>query len=210
MNKHEEQLDAIHDIKKLMERSSRFSALSGLSGAISGILALISSFISYAILDTEFGGAISYEEVWTSPILTSKGWQILINLGILLFLSLGIAAFLSARNAQKEGTSPLNLTAKRMLVNFSIPLLSGAIYCWILFTQEHIELILPATLLFYGMGMLNASKYTIEPIRYLGISLLFLGLLGSANPAYGLLIWTIGFGILHIAFGLMIYFKNEK
>lgn len=97
-----------------------------------------------------------------------------------------------------------------MLLNFSIPLLAGAIYSAILLERGQIELILPATLLFYGMGMLNAGKYTIDLMRYLGICMIALGLLGSIFTAHGLFIWTIGFGILHIVFGLIIYYKNEK
>lgn len=208
----QEQLEAIQDIKKLMERSSRFSALSGLSGAIAGLLALISSFITYSILDTPWGESISYADIWSvsTETLTAKGMLMLLNLGILLLLAFGISAYLSALNAKKQGVSPFNLTARRMLLNFSIPLLAGAIYSAILLLQGHIELILPATLLFYGMSMLNAGKYTIDWIRYLGICMIVLGLLGSFFTGYGLLIWTLGFGLLHIVFGLIIYYKNEK
>lgn len=212
MSKQEEQLDAIQDIKRLMERSSRFSALSGLSGAIAGLLALISSFITYSILDTPFGASISYVDLWSasSEMLTDKGKLICLNLGILLFLAFGISVYLSALNAKKQGASPFDLTARRMLLNFSIPLLAGAIYSAILLQQGHIELILPATLLFYGMGMLNAGKYTIDLMRYLGICMIALGLMGSFFSAHGLLIWTLGFGLLHIVFGIIIYYKNEK
>ena len=97
-----------------------------------------------------------------------------------------------------------------MLLNFSIPLLAGAIYSAILIQQGHIELILPATLLFYGMGMLNAGKYTIDLMRYLGICMIALGLMSSFFSAHGFLIWTLGFGLLHIVFGVIIYYKNEK
>lgn len=212
MSKQIEQLDAIQDIKRLMERSSRFSALSGLSGAIAGLLALISSFITYSILDTPLSESISYADIWSASTesLTEKGMLILLNLGILLLLAFGISAYLSAVNAKKQGASPFDLTARRMLLNFSIPLLAGAIYSAILLERGQIELILPATLLFYGMGMLNAGKYTIDLMRYLGICMIALGLLGSIFTAHGLLIWTIGFGLLHIVFGLIIYYKNEK
>lgn len=105
MSKQEEQLDAIQDIKRLMERSSRFSALSGLSGAIAGLLALISSFITYSILDTPLSESISYADIWSASTesLTEKGMLILLNLGILLLLAFGISAYLSAVNAKNKG-----------------------------------------------------------------------------------------------------------
>lgn len=60
MNNQKEQLDAINDIKKLMERSSKFSALSGLSGIIVGIMALVCIGISYTILGITPLEPISY------------------------------------------------------------------------------------------------------------------------------------------------------
>lgn len=97
-----------------------------------------------------------------------------------------------------------------MLINFSIPMFAGGAYCFILFTQNHIELILPATLLFYGLALLNASKYTVEDIKYLGVLLVLLGLFASIYVDEALLLWGIGFGALHIVYGSFMYFKYEK
>jgi len=114
------------------------------------------------------------------------------------------------KNAVKKGEQIWDLTAKRMLFNFSIPMLAGGAYCFILFSQNHVELILPATLLFYGLALLNASKYTVDDIKYLGVLLVLLGLFASLYVDKALLLWGIGFGALHIVYGSFMYFKYEK
>jgi hypothetical protein len=102
-------------------------------------------------------------------------------------------------------------TTERMLINLLLPLVAGGIFCLILiFKWQLIGLVAPVTLLFYGMALINASKYTFHDIRYLGVSEVILGLIGTYFIGYGLLIWAIGFGILHIVYGLLMYYKYER
>ena len=199
MNNQKEQLDAINDIKKLMERSSKFSALSGLSGIIVGIMALVCIGISYTILGITPLEPISYLSILNrdGAIDTELLKLLIINFSVVLLASFLTAIWLSNKNAVKKGEQIWDLTAKRMLINFSIPMFAGGAYCFILFTQNHIELILPATLLFYGLALLNASKYTVEDIKYLGVLLVLLGLFASIYVDEALLLWGIGFGALH-------------
>lgn len=212
MNNQKEQLDAINDIKKLMERSSKFSALSGLSGIIVGIMALVCIGISYTILGITPLEPISYLSILNrdGAIDTELLKLLIINFSVVLLASFLTAIWLSNKNAVKKGEQIWDLTAKRMLFNFSIPMLAGGAYCFILFTQNHIELILPATLLFYGLALLNASKYTVDDIKYLGVLLVLLGLFASLYVDKALLLWGIGFGALHIVYGSFMYFKYEK
>jgi hypothetical protein len=212
MSNQKEQLDAINDIKKLMERSSKFSALSGLSGIIVGIMALVCIGISYTILGITPLEPISYLSILNrdGAIDTELLKLLIINFSVVLLASFLTAIWLSNKNAVKKGEQIWDLTAKRMLINFSIPMLAGGAYCFILFTQNHIELILPATLLFYGLALLNASKYTVEDIKYLGVLLVLLGLFASIYVDEALLLWGIGFGALHIVYGSFMYFKYEK
>lgn len=212
MNKQQDQLDAIHDIKRLMERSSRFSALSGLSGVVVGVFAIIAVLISYSILGISPLESASYLNMLApSGVIKNELMNLLaINYGSTLMVSFLTAIWLSKRNAIKREEKTWDLSAKRMLINFSIPMLAGGCYCFILFTQIHIELIIPATMLFYGLGLLNASKYTVDDIKYLGVLMVVLGLLGSIFVDQALLLWGFGFGVLHIIYGSFMYFKYEK
>ena len=212
MNNQQDQLDAIHDIKRLMERSSRFSALSGLSGVVVGVFAIIAVLISYSILGISPLESVSYLNILApSGVINTELMNLLaINYGITLLASFLTAIGLSKRNAIKKEEKTWDLSAKRMLINFTIPMLAGGCYCLILFTQNHTELIIPATMLFYGLGLLNASKYTVDDIKYLGVLMVVLGLLGSIFIDQALLLWGLGFGVLHIIYGSFMYFKYEK
>lgn len=212
MNQQQEQLDAIRDIRNLMERSSRFSSLSGLAGVVVGILALGAILAAYLLL-----GITPLEQGYytllnnESPIAGYTIFTLLAaDFGFVLLLSLLTGIYMSARKARKQNLPAWDATAKRMLLNLFIPLVTGGIYCLILLYHGQRALVLPATLLFYGLALLNASKYTINDIRYLGVLEVGLGLIASYFTDYGLLFWAFGFGILHIIYGISIYFTYEK
>ena len=92
----------------------------------------------------------------------------------------------------------------------AIPLVAGGIYAIILLYHGHVALVAPATLIFYGLSLIHASKYTINDIRHLGVAELITGLVASVFPDYGLLFWAFGFGVLHVVYGLRIHHKYEK
>jgi hypothetical protein len=212
MNQQQAHLDAIQDIKKLMERSSKFSALSGFAGVVVGFFALLSIGISYNLLEISPFGQTSYLSVLApNGIINTKIFNIIaLNFGIVLLVSFLTAIWLSNKNAIKKGEQIWDHTSKRMMIHFLIPMFAGGIYCLILFIQNHIALIIPATILFYGLALLNASKYTHDDIKYLGVIMIILGLLASVYLDYALIIWAIGFGLLHILYGSFIYIKYEK
>lgn len=212
MNQQQEQLDAIRDIRNLMERSSRFSSLSGLAGIIVGIFAIGAIIAAYLLLDIA-----PFDQGYFTLLNNESavaGYSIFTLLaadfGFVLLLSLLTGIYLSVRKARKLQLPVWDATAKRMLLNLSIPLVTGGIYCLILLYQGQPALVLPATLLFYGLALLHASKYTINDIRYLGVLEVVLGLLASYFTDQGLLFWVVGFGVLHIVYGIRIYFKYEQ
>jgi len=65
----------------------------------------------------------------------------------------------------------------------------------------------PLTLIFYGLALVNASKYTLSEIRSFGIAEIVLGLIAMAFIGYGLLFWAIGFGLLHIIYGIIMHVR---
>jgi hypothetical protein len=70
--------------------------------------------------------------------------------------------------------------------------------------------VVPGLLVFYGIALLNGSKYTLEEIKYLGLTQMALGLLGLLLPGYGLLLFGLGFGLGHIGYGLLMYNRYER
>jgi len=97
-----------------------------------------------------------------------------------------------------------------MLIHFLIPLVTGGIFGLILLNHEHYGILAPISLIFYGLALVNTSKFTLDTVKYLGISEIIVGLLSAIYVGYGLLFWAIGFGILHIIYGGIMYLKEEK
>jgi hypothetical protein len=91
-----------------------------------------------------------------------------------------------------------------------VPLVSGGILILVLIVKDLIGLIAPLMLLFYGLALYNASKFTIDEVKFLGMTQIGLGLIASYFTEYGLLFWSIGFGVVHIIYGIYMYFRYER
>lgn len=204
----QQQLD---EIRQLMERSSRFLSLSGLSGISAGIIALLGALVAYFYLefDSRFFDSDWYLIEKAYRIMPGKFYLLLLDAAIILTLALSFAVFFTTRKAKHKGLKVWTHSTRLMLYNIAIPLLTGGIFCLILIYHHMIFLIAPATLIFYGLALLNASKYTLPEIQWLGISELTLGLIACIWSGYGLLFWSLGFGILHIVYGTVMYYKYE-
>lgn len=204
-------IEQLTEIRNMMERSSRFISLSGLSGVSAGIFALIGSGIAFIYLDFNQGHfnseAFLRDQIYTGFSDTLK--FIVLDALIILFFALASAIYFTSRKARKRGLKVWDNAARRMVINLMIPLASGGIFCIILIYHNLAFLLAPASLLFYGLALLNAGKYTFHEIRILGISEIILGLMASWLIGYGLLFWAIGFGVMHIFYGLMMYFRYE-
>jgi hypothetical protein len=205
MNATDDQLKALSEMRDLMNRSSRFLSLSGLSGICAGVFALLGAwaawFYLYAISDDLYG---------PFPAPTRFYTFFFIDAGAVLGLSLLAGWYFSARKAKKAGVPFWDETAFRMLVNLFIPLATGGLFCLALLYHGYVWMIAPATLIFYGLALLNASKYTVNDIRYLGICQIILGLAATIFIAHGLIFWALGFGVLHIIYGIVLYYKYER
>lgn len=203
----EKYLKDIQDIKQMMTQSSRFISLSGLSGILAGTYSLIGAWFAYRTIYFDNSTMGSYRNLVISYDAVVRLFIIAATV-ILLSVITGIA--LSFRKAQKANESLWNPTSKRLLINFLIPLLTGGFFILFLIEKEILSLIAPLMLIFYGMACLNASKYTIGDVRYLGITLIILGLLSTWFLGYGLLFWALGFGVCHIVYGALMYFKYDR
>lgn len=195
-------LKDISEIKDLMNRSSRFISLSGLSGIFAGLYALI-------------GAAVAYWLVMNSGreylILDGKVFRlIMLDLFLIALLSVGTAIFLTTKKARKEGVKMWDSSTRRLLINFIIPLVAGGIYILIILNQSKYGQTGALMLLFYGLALINASKYTVGNIRYLGLAQVVLGLICAVYPGYGFWLWVLGFGVMHIIYGTMMYIAEQK
>jgi len=207
-----EQLQALNDIRSLMERSSRFISLSGLSGVFAGIFALIGAVLVYRHLHLDISSPWDYSDVATMSAgeFNNLFFFFLLDAGGVLVASLAAGIFFTARKAKMARLKIWDATAKRLIINMFIPLVAGGLFCLALMYHHIVGVVPPAVLIFYGLGCVNASKYTLNDIRYLGLTEIFLGLVAVVFLEYSLLFWAIGFGLVHIIYGIVMYYKYER
>ena len=196
------QTEDIKVIREIMEKSSKFLSLSGLAGVVAGITAI-------------FGAAFAYFYLLRDPSLTDYNHtqEVLILLAdalLVFFISLGFGIYFSWKKARKNHQPFFNSLTKRILYNMAIPLVAGGIFSFLLLLRFNVGLVAASTLLFYGLALVNVSKYTFDEIHYLGITEIVLGLLAAVFMYNGILFWTIGFGFCHIFYGLAMYLKYDR
>jgi cbb3-type cytochrome oxidase subunit 3 len=203
-----EQLDTLNDIRNIMNRSSKFISLSGLSGVFAGLTALVGAYFAHNALKDYVAGDYGYGLDADSNIELK-----LLKIGILvLTIALAGGVFFTYRQSKKKNLAIWDNTAKNLLINLAIPLATGGLFIIALLLNHSnaVGLIAPSTLIFYGLALLNASKYTYSDIRFLGICEIVLGLISMFYVGLGLYFWAVGFGFLHIFYGCIMYFKYEK
>ena len=198
MENFNDRIKDLSEIRSMMEKSSKFLSLSGLSGISAGVVALIGSY--FVLL--KFQEVKEFGHTENLPIFYFS------LAAIVLIAALTLAIFFTTRNAKKKNLPMWTAATKYLLTSLFIPLGAGGLFSIVLWDKGIPELIFSSTLLFYGLALLNASKYLMNEIRYLAIIEIILGLL--AGITFGLIIWAIGFGVVHIVYGVYMYLKYEK
>ncbi len=198
-------------IREIMERSSRFLSLSGLSGIFAGLCALAGAAVAwFFILDF---GQVEYNEFMggKSGLFNSdlRLYFVLDAFFVFVFAMLGVVYF-SQRKAGKSGQKFWTNSTRQLLIHLMIPMVTGGVFTLILVFKSNIDLIASVMLIFYGLSLVNAGKFTFGEIHYLGLTEIVLGILAGVFVRHGLLIWAIGFGVMHIVYGAVMYYRYEK
>jgi hypothetical protein len=209
--------DEINSIKKIMERSTKFISLSGLSGIMAGVYALVGAALAYNVLPPYAVGRHSeINFTGDSTIGLFYGYDPNIIYGLffialaVLLLSIGTGIWLTARKAKRKGQTVWNQSSKALLSNGILPLLSGGAFILILLSHGYYHIIAPSCLIFYGLALAAASQYTYGDVKWLGITEIILGLLAMLLPGFDLFFWALGFGVMHILYGSIMYFKYDR
>lgn len=194
-------------IRTMMERSAKVLSLSGLSGVLAGFYALIGAVAAYYIVHYPISPLNQRIYSIREPDTLLK---LILVATVVLIASLTTGVWLSNRKAKKSGESLWNPASKQMLFTMAVPLVSGGIFILIMLYTGHFGLAAPACLVFYGIALLQASHFTVNEVRYLGYCEIVLGLISAMVAGYGLLFWTIGFGLLHIVYGSIMYNRYDR
>ena len=186
--------------------SSNFISLSGLSGILTGVYALAGAFAANFLVSNYLN---PNSGISLLPISFLE--YMLVGIAILVLIFSTLTAFIIFyRKAKRNKEKMWDASSKKLLLYFSLPLFIGGVFC-ILFYKYGFNGLIPSTMLiFYGLACLSASKYTFGEIRYLGIVHIIIGLISTQFTDYSLYFWAIGFGCIHIIYGIRTYRKSDK
>ena len=190
-----------------MERSTKFISLSGLSGVMAGIYALIGGYIGYCIVDQKYNNTIIKDSYENNALIYQQVFLIAL---VVLVLSVLTGILLTIRQAKKKGDNYWNPVSKRLLVSMTIPLITGGLFIIILLLRANYDIIASACLVFYGLSLVSGSQFTFTDVKWLGFCEIALGLLALLIPEYGFWFWITGFGLLHIIYGSVMHFKYNR
>jgi hypothetical protein len=206
MSQPAQSLEALQDIKRMMERSSRFISLSGWSGIAAGICALGGASLAHKRIVHYYQS--EYKKVGGAIVELKYD---LILIAVLTFTSAFVlASFFTFLKSKKEGVAIWGSVARRLIWNTFLPLAAGGFLIWHIIEISGYGLVAPACLIFYGLALVNGSKYTVGEVRWLGYGEILLGIINLWYPGRGIVFWSLGFGVLHVVYGTAMWWKYER
>lgn len=202
-------IEDLKDIRRLMDRSSRFISLSGLSGIAAGICAIAGAYFANRILKGYYGSYNS-EGIFSGDDFSRLKIKLALLAAIVFVAAFSSSFYFTWRKVKKEGLPIWDHSSRRLAWNLMIPLIAGGLFIIGMLHYDIWMFVAPASLVFYGLALVNASKYTLTDIRYLGYCEIILGVINMYFIGYGLWFWAIGFGVLHIIYGMIMWMKYES
>jgi hypothetical protein len=197
----------LSSIRAMMERSVKFISLSGLSGVLAGFYALVGATAAYFMIHYPIS-PLRYRIYSVNDI--SILWKLAFIAIAVLAASIVTGLWMSHRKARRHNISLWNNATRRLLINVAIPLVTGGLFILIVLATGHWGIAAPASLIFYGLALIQGSQHTYDEIRYLGLSEILIGLIAALLPGYGLFFWALGFGVLHIIYGTVMHYRYDQ
>ena len=144
-------LESVFEIKELMEKSSKFISVSGIAAILAGIYALAGAYIATQVI--------------TSDMYLSDTLKLMAIIAMAVLAAAAVTAgILSYCKSQKMGQKFFSRLTYRALWNFSLPMLTGGVLCISILMHEYYDILASVMLLFYGLALVNVSKFTYSSI----------------------------------------------
>jgi hypothetical protein len=199
-------LETLHEIKRMMERSSRFISLSGWSGIAAGVCALTGAGFAHLRIVRYYRS----EYLPYSGAIDKLKYDLILIAVFTFVAAFLLASFFTLLKSKKEGVAIWGAAARRLMWNTFLPLAAGGFLIWHLIEISGYGLVAPASLIFYGLALVNGSKYTMGEVRWLGYGEIILGIVNLWYPGKGIIFWSLGFGVLHIVYGFAMWWKYDR
>jgi hypothetical protein len=210
MENHQKHINDLSEIRSMMERASKFISLSGISGISAGIVALIGAALAYWFLYIHLPLASSPLLFYSLSIFEDSVVTIFLLACVVFSCACLLAVIFTTRNSRRKKLPIWDYSSKRVLVHLMVPLVSGAFIIMALVYYKCFELVIPSSLIFYGFALINSGHFTFRDIKILGFIEIFIGIAALFLVEWGLILWSLGFGLLHIIYGAIMYFKYER
>lgn len=209
-DQHDETIEALKEIRSIMDRSARFISLSGWSGIWAGTTALVGAFIAYRWLQLP-----QYQGIGSTIYASAEHFDNYTMNFVLLGIAVAVVAmagglYFTYRKASRLGQKMWNNASRLMFGQLFYPVFAGGVFSLLFIYYGCGMFVAPACLVFYGLALISAGRHTYSDIRYLGMLDVALGCTAMFFPGYGLIFWAIGFGVLHIFYGVMMWSKYDK
>jgi hypothetical protein len=181
--------------------------LSGISGIVVGLTGLAAAVLMRWYLDYQ---NVDFFDPTGGKIPANTQTMLVFIASGAFIIALGLSVVSSVYRAKKAGQSAWTASSKQLLFHLFVPLAAGGIFCVALLDYQLAYLIAPSLLIFYGLALLNASKFTLREVKSLGLAEIVIGLGALFWPELGLYLWALGFGVLHVLNGVLMYYRYEK
>ncbi|KKX50701.1 hypothetical protein [Sphingobacterium sp. IITKGP-BTPF85] len=204
--KQEDLVKEIASIRNLMEKSSKFISISGVSSVLIGTYALLGA--AYAYYEVYgFDSQLGYRDHYVNePLIIMK---LLTTAILVLIASIFTGVYMAIKKAKANRQNIWNTTSRALLFAMAVPLCTGGLFAIIAIFKENYAVVSSILLIFYGLALTAGSHYTFSEIKGLGILEIVLGLLALLFPGNGIIFWALGFGVLHIIYGVIVHKKYE-
>lgn len=196
-------IEDLREIKTMMNRSSRFISLSGMSGVCAGLIAILTAFAAYQLV---YAGQ-DYFNMRRVHLSYRHLFMLLLLANAAIFSSFAFGVYFTGRKAKRNGQRLWGPESKQFLTSFMPAMVTGGLLCLMLLLKGYVGIVAPLCLVFYGLALVSASRYTLEATKGLGYIEIILGLAGIYFIGYGLLFWALGFGLMHIVYGVYMHIK---
>lgn len=181
-------VESLAFIRHAMERSSTFSAVPGVGGALMGVIGLAAA-------------ATSAQQP------PGEGWLAVWLVAAVVAFTVGVGTM--RRKAARLGITLIGAPARRFALALSAPLFAGAALTFGLWLHGVWALMPAAWLLLYGTGLLTGGVFSVAPLRALGLAFIALGAVALVTPPSWGNVWlAVGFGALQLGFGIYIARKH--
>lgn len=181
---HDRAMDDLRYIRKTMERAAAFTAVPGRGGVAMGVTALLAAAAATGQ---------PTEGRWLATWLVGAA------------LATGMASWATARKARMAGVQLFNGPGRRFALSFLPPVIAGAALTWALYDYGATQAIPGMWLLLYGAGVTTGGTYSVRIVPIMGLCFMVVGAAALASPrAWADIYLAVGFGVLHIVFGVAI------